>query len=163
MIEISEQTPRVVSINVSQGGIPKRPIDAVRITFTGLEGDGHNHAKHYRLEQAVSLQDIEKLAELRDEGYALFCGTTGENINVCNLNVNTLPVGAILSFAGGVQLEISKVRHPCYVLDAINPRLKEVIAGRCGMYARVIKEGVLHVGETIDTSIVMPAVSFEMS
>ena len=152
MIKVSEQIPKVVSINISQGGIPKRPIDAVRISFAGLEGDGHNHAKHYRPEQAVSFQDIEKLAELREEGYALFCGTTGENINVCNLDVNALPVGTILSFAGGVQLEISKVRHPCYVLDAIDPRLKEVIAGRCGMYARVIKEGVLAVGETIDVS-----------
>ena len=163
MIKVNEQIPRVVSINISRGGIPKRPIDAVRIMFTGLEGDGHNHAKHYRPQQAVSLQDIEKLAELRDEGYALFCGTTGENINVCNLDVNALSVGAILSFVGGVQLEISKVRHPCYVLDAIDPRLKEVIAGRCGMYARVMKEGVLHIGETIDVSIVTAALSSEMS
>ena len=152
MVKISERTPRVVSINISPGGIPKRPIDAVRIVFSGLEGDGHNHAKHYRPEQAVSLQDFEKLSELNKEGYSLLCGTTGENINICNLNVNALAVGTILNFAGGVQLEISKVRHPCYVLDAIDPRLKEVIIGRCGMYARVIREGVLHVGETINVS-----------
>ena len=160
MIKINEQFPRVVSINISTGGIPKRPINAVRILFSGLEGDGHNHTKHYRPEQAVSLQDLEKLTELRDEGYELVCGTTGENINICNLNINALDVGTILSFSGGVELEISKVRHPCYVLDAIDPRLKEVIVGRCGMYARVIKEGVLHVGETIDVSAVAATVIF---
>ena len=153
MIKINEQIPRVVSINISQGGIPKRPIDSVRIALSGLEGDGHNHAKHYRLEQAVSIQDIETLEELRCEGYSLQCGTTGENINVANLNINTLPIGTILIFSSGVELEISKVRSPCYVLDAIDPRLKESILGRCGMYARVLKEGTMSTGESIRVSL----------
>ena len=151
MIIMNEKkVPRVVSINISNGGIPKWPINQARITFAGLYGDGHNHAKHYRPEQAVSLQDIEKLAELRHEGYLLQCGSTGENIDVCGLNVNQLPLGTLLNFSGGVCLEISKVRHPCYVLDAINPQLKEAIVGRCGMYARVLKEGWLCTGETIE-------------
>ena len=140
---------RVVAINISKGGIPKWPVESVHITFAGLKGDGHNHSKHYRPEQAVSLQDIEKLAELRHEGYALSCGMTGENINVGGMDVNGLPLGTVLRFSRGVELEISKVRHPCYVLDSIHPQLKEVIVGRCGMYARVIKEGILRVGEAV--------------
>ena len=144
------QVPTVVSLNISKGGIPKRPMNKVYVSFAGLHGDGHNHSKHYRPEQAVSLQDIEKLAELRHEGYLLQCGTTGENIDVHGLNINRLPLGTILNFSGGVCLEISKVRHPCYVLDAIHPQLKEVIKGRCGMYARVLKEGWVRVGETIE-------------
>ena len=43
-----EQKPQVGSINISKGGIPKLPIDTVNITEKGLEGDGHNHEKHYR-------------------------------------------------------------------------------------------------------------------
>ncbi len=151
MIKISEKNiPFVVAVNISGGGIPKWPVDSARVTSTGLEDDGHNHAKHYRPEQAVSLQDIEKLAELRHEGYTLHCGSTGENISVGHLNVNELPLGTILNFSGGVQLEITKVRHPCYVLDAIHPRLKEVIVGRCGMYAKVVSEGILRAGESIE-------------
>ncbi len=156
MIKISEnKIPIVVAINISGGGIPKWPVDFVRVTSSGLAGDGHNHVKHYRPEQAVSLQDIEKLAELRHEGYALHCGATGENISVGHVNINGLPLGAILNFSGGVQLEITKVRQPCYVLDAIHPRLKEDIIGRCGMYAKVLKEGILRAGESIE--IVHPA------
>jgi len=49
----------------------------------------------------------------------------------------------IYKFSGGVVLEISKVRKPCYVLDAINPKLKEDIVGRCGMYAKVIEESII--------------------
>ena len=153
MIKINQQIPKVVSINISRGGIPKRPVNAVRVTPAGLEGDGHHHAKHYRPEQAVSIQDIEKLEELRREGYSLQCGTTGENINVADLNVNALSIGTILIFSGGVELEISKVRSPCYVLDTIDPRLKESILGRCGMYARVLKEGIMKAGETVQVSL----------
>ncbi len=146
----------VVSVNISSGGIPKKPIVCVRILSSGLQGDGHHHAKHCRLEQAVSFQDVEKLAELRSEGYPLYCGAIGENISVANLNVNSLPLGTILNFSGGVQLEITKIRNPCYVLDAIHPRLKEVIVGRCGMYAKVLREGMLRSGEAIEAILPVP-------
>lgn len=135
--------PRVLSINISPGGIPKFPVASVRITERGLEGDGHDHQKHYRLEQAVSLQDIEMLKELQQEGYPLEAGTTGENLTVCALHVNRLPIGTRLAFDGGVVLEVSKIRKPCYVLDSINPQLKKDIVDRCGIYAKVISEGTL--------------------
>lgn len=135
---------RIVSINISKGGIPKLPVSSVILAVNGLEGDAHNHAKHNSPLQAVCLQDIEKLAELH-----LSPGQAGENLTVENLNVNSLPIGTILEFSGGVVLEISKVRKPCYVMDAISPQLKTDALDRHGMYAKVIKEGVLTVGETI--------------
>lgn len=140
---------KVVSINISSGGIPKLPVDSVWITKAGLEGDGHNHEKHYRPEQAVCLQDIEMLKQLQSEGYPLYAGTTGENLTVQGLNVNELPLGTILEFPEGLIIELSKVRKPCYVLDSINPQLKEDIIGRCGMYARVLKEGSIRIGDKI--------------
>jgi MOSC domain-containing protein YiiM len=150
MIQFNESMARVISINVSQGGIPKHPVTSVRIHAGGLEGDGHNHEKHYRPNQAVSLQDVEKLEELRAEGYPLCPGATGENVTVRGLNINGLPLGTRLEFAGGVVIELSKIRQPCYVLDAIDPRLKKDILGRCGYYASVIREGELRAGDTIN-------------
>jgi len=149
----TEQIAYVLSINTSSGGIPKLPVDSIRITAFGLKGDGHNHEKHYNPIQAVCLQDIEKLYELREEGYALQAGTTGENLTVRNLNVNELPLGTILEFPDGVVLEISKVRKPCYVLDSIHPQLKEDIIGRCGMYAKVLNEGIIKTNEIIQVKI----------
>lgn len=150
MIKFSDQyLPQVISINISGGGIPKHPIETVFIKEGGLQGDGHNHEKHYRPIQAVSLQDVEKLVELRSEGYKLYAGATGENLTVSNLDVNHLPLGTRLKFSGGVEIELSKVRQPCYVLDSIDPQLKADIIGRCGCYAKVVKEGHLSVYETI--------------
>jgi MOSC domain-containing protein YiiM len=146
---------KIISINTSSGGIPKYPHSRIKVNIQGLEGDGHNHEKHRTPMQAVCLQDIEKLEELNKEGYALDAGTTGENLTVKNLNVNALPVGTVLRFANGVVLELTKVRKPCYVLDAISPQLKMDIAGRCGIYAKVLLEGYFSQDETI-VSIELP-------
>ncbi len=141
--------PHVLSVNISPGGIPKLPVDSVWIVSDGLKGDGHNHEKHRTPLQAVCLQDIETLEELQSDGFELDCGEIGENITVKNLFINQLPVGTILEFSGGVVIEMTKVRKPCYVLDQIDPRLKDLLMGRCGIYAKVLKEGLLQKGETI--------------
>ncbi|MCR4336354.1 MAG: MOSC domain-containing protein [Candidatus Omnitrophica bacterium] len=141
--------PRIVSINISKGGIPKIPVSSIRVTVAGLEGDGHNHAKHNTPLQAVCIQDVEKLEELNQNGYQLSPGQAGENLTVQNLHVNSLPLGTILTFSGGVVLEISKVRKPCYVMDAIHPQLKEDALGRHGMYAKVLQEGTLQIGASV--------------
>ena len=143
--------PCVAAICVSPGGIPKKSVQDVYVKTAGLEGDGHNHEKHRNPLQAVCLQDIEKLQELCQEGFDLTCGSIGENLTVCRLDVQRLPIGTILEFSGGVVLELTKIRKPCYVLDSINPKLKEVIIDRCGFYARVLREGTLKQGERIST------------
>jgi MOSC domain-containing protein YiiM len=141
--------PRIISINISKGGIPKLPVSSIRLTQAGLDGDGHNHAKHNTPLQAVCIQDIEQLQALSQRGYQLPPGGAGENLTVEDLHVNELPVGTILKFSGGAILEISKIRKPCYVMDAIHPSLKTDALGRHGMYAKVIRDGFFHVGETI--------------
>ena len=145
-------TPQVAAVCISGGGIPKLPQVSVPVTFAGLAGDGHHHAKHNNPLQAVCLQDLEILEDLTKEGFALKPGTTGENLTVRDLKVNHLGVGTILEFSGGVVLELTKERKPCYVLDAIDPRLKEAIAGRCGFYAKVLREGLIQAGESIEVN-----------
>ena len=142
-------TPQVVAVCTSGGGIPKLPRCSVPVTFSGLASDGHHHDKHNTPLQAVSLQDMEVLNDLVKEGFALQAGATGENLTVRHLKVNSLSVGTILEFSGGVILELTKIRKPCYVLDVIDPRLKEAIVGRCGFYAKVLQEGVINVCDNI--------------
>lgn len=154
MLESSKA--QVISINISMGGIPKLSIPSVYVSMAGLNGDGHNHEKHRTPLQAVCLQDIEKLEEISREGFMLSPGRTGENLTVRNLDVNNLPLGTVLEFSGGLIIEITKIRKPCYVLDSIDPRLKEIIVGRCGSYAKVLKESYLSLGETI--KVIKPAV-----
>lgn len=147
---MASTTPTVLSINTSPGGIPKRPHESIEVTPSGLAGDGHNHEKHNNPLFAVSLIDVEDLDDLRDEGFDVYPGATGENVTVRGLDVDDLDIGDRLRFSGGVEVELTKKRKPCYVLDAISPELKKTIVGRCGFLAKVITPGKLATGETID-------------
>ena len=147
---MSESSPIVVAVNISPGGVPKHQIEIGEVTSAGLVGDGHDHAKHNTPMQAISLIDAQTLDDLRDQGFDVYPGATGENLTIRGLNVDALHIGDRLCFCGGVELEITKVRKPCYVLDAISPRLQGAITGRCGCYARIITAGRIRSGETIE-------------
>jgi MOSC domain-containing protein YiiM len=146
---MQDHTPTIVAVHTGPGGIPKEAREAVEVTADGLAGDGHNHPKHGTPAQAVCLIDQEDLDDLAREGFEVFPGATGENVTVRGLQLDGLNIGDRLVFSGGVRLELTKRRKPCYVLDAISPELKVAIDGRCGFYARVLEPGPLRAGETI--------------
>ena len=147
---MSDAGPTVLAVNISAGGIPKLPITVGHVTGGGLEGDAHDHEKHNTPLQAICLINGEVLDELREEGFDVGPGATGENLTVRGLDVEALEPGDRLQLSGGVQLEYTKKRKPCYVLDAIHADLKDAIRGRCGGYAKVITGGELRAGETIE-------------
>ncbi len=145
-----DPSPIVLSVNISPGGIPKRPVGCGKVTCSGIAGDGHNHEKHISPEQAILLIDIEDVEDLQGEGYRVFPGAMGENLTCSGLNVDALEPGRHLQFSGGLVLELTKPRKPCYVLDSIDPMLKKIVVGRAGMYARVINAQPIRAGESIE-------------
>ncbi len=142
--------PHIVSVNISGGDIPKLPVPEAEVGIEGFVGDAHDHEKHNTPIQAVSLLDVEDLDDLRTEGFAVAPGACGENLTVRGLDADGLEPGDRLRFAGGVELEVTKLRKPCYVLDAISPTLKVAIAGRCGCYAKVLRGGRVRAAESIE-------------
>ena len=147
--DVSSAVPAyVLAVNTSPGGIPKRPQAAASVAIEGLQGDGRNHAKHIRPDRALSVWDHENLQQLVAEGFQLTPGAAGENLTVSGLNVQQMLPGTLLRI-GDVVLKLEQPRKPCYVLDAIDPRLKEVIVGRCGYMASVVRVGVLCPGMPI--------------
>lgn len=150
----------VVSINLSPGGIPKNPVEIASATISGLAGDGHDHEKHRVPEQAISLLDLELLeAAAADHDLDLGPGSLGENLTVRGVGVQRLGAGDRLRIEAAttgdpaVVLEITRVRPPCYVLDALSPDLKRTMWNRIGMYARVVTPGVIAAGAAITTEL----------
>lgn len=88
------------------------------------------------------------LQRLVQEGFALEPGTIGENLTVEGLHVQELPPGTLLEI-GNVVMRLEEHRKPCYVLDVIDPRLKDLIVGRCGFMASVVRGGVIRPGMKI--------------
>ncbi len=144
----SHVTPRVVAVCSSAGGVPKRPLLEVEVSAEGIRGDLHAHEKHNRPDRALSLFDIEVLQQLIEEGFPLEPGSIGENLTVKGLHIQELPAGTLLGI-GDVIVRLEAPRKPCYVLDAIDPRLKEIIVGRCGYMASIVRGGVIRPGVTI--------------
>lgn len=147
---MSDHAARVLAVCVSPGGIPKLPVERAEVRERGLDGDGRDHEKHDKPARAVLIQDEERIDELRAEGYDIGWGSMGENLTVRGLGVQEMSPGRRLRFSGGVVLELTEVRRPCFVLDAIDPKLKEAVVGRAGFLARVVTPGIIRPGETID-------------
>jgi molybdopterin-guanine dinucleotide biosynthesis protein A len=137
-------------VNISPGGITKRAVAQCAVGLSGLVDDAHNHEKHNTPERAVSLLDIEMLDALRHEGFDVGPGTAGENVTLEGVHVQRCVVGDHLRFSGGLEVALTSVRKPCYVLDAIDPTLKIAAVGRLGMLARVVRPAALRPGETVE-------------
>ena len=153
----------IIQINVSPGGLPKRPIAEGTITTLGLRGDLHAHPEiHGGPQQAILLVAAETIDELRARGYPVFYGALGENLTTRGLDRRQLRIGHQLR-AGGALLEITKVRGPCAALDVYGPAIKQEIYdlqvhagdhtsprwGMSGFYARVVQPGPVRLDDAI--------------
>ena len=141
---------QVIAVNTSPGGIPKLPREKLMVSTPGLEGDGHNHESHRSPMQAVCMIDVEILESMKKEGFDLPPGAIGENLTLSGVRVQDCALGDRLRFSSGLEIEITKVRTPCYILDSISPELKRIMWNRSGMYAKVITEGTIAPGDTVE-------------
>lgn len=146
----------VVQVNISPGGIPKRPVSEARLTPFGIEGDACAHpAVHGGPQKAVLLVAEEAIEELKASGYPLYPGALGENITTRGLDPFQLRSGQRLRI-GEVEIELTKPRKPCATLDVYGPSLRTTIAGpRAGFYAAVLRPGLIRPGDiiTVETTL----------
>jgi MOSC domain-containing protein YiiM len=155
---------RIVQISVSRGGVPKRPIAVGRVQVTGIEGDSWAHPEiHGGPRQAVLLIAEEVLEGLRKQGFPVFPGALGENLTTRDLDPRHWRAGQIWR-AGSARLEMTKVRTPCSAIEvygvAIGKRIYDAMVkagnpdsplwAHSGMYARVLSEGAVRVGDLME-------------
>ena len=139
---------RVVQVNVSAGGVPKRPVEAARIGRLGVDGDRQAAATvHGGPHRAVSILGVEAIRRVAAEGHPIAPGTTGENLTIEGFDVSALPVGTRLEIGDDVLLELSGTANPC---RTIRHSFADLRFGRLAaaahpadsrMYARVLREG----------------------
>src|SRR5436305_6141896 len=116
---------KIIQINTSRGGIPKRPVPEAIVTPLGLEGDSCAHPQiHGGPKQAVLLITAETIEELAARGYPVYPGALGENLTTRGLDRSQLRYGQRLR-AGTALLEITKRRSPCDSLDVYGATIKQ--------------------------------------
>jgi MOSC domain-containing protein YiiM len=148
--------PVVLSVNVSDGGVPKRPVAEAFVGRQGLRGDRQGDRRyHGGPARAVSLYSAELLAALRLEGHLPEPGDLGENLTLSGLEWPLLAPGRQLR-AGAALLELTSYAPPCRKLAACfaGGDVKRVAQTRnpgwSRLYARVIEEGLVRTGDPVE-------------
>lgn len=150
---------RVLQVNVSDGGVPKRPVESALVSRSGVEGDRQaSSSVHGGPHRAVSILGIEAIRRVAAEGHPIAPGTTGENLTIEGIDVSMLEPGTRLAIGAEVVLEIAKATSPCRTIrhsfsDLRFGRLSiQVHPADSRMYARVIREGLVCPGDPIRLS-----------
>jgi MOSC domain-containing protein YiiM len=107
------QHGRVVQLNASDGGVPKRAVTRATIDRKGVAGDRQADRNHHgRPLQALSIWSAEVIDALRAEGHSVDAGAAGENVTVSGIDWTTIRPGVRLQI-GDVRAEISAFATPC--------------------------------------------------
>jgi MOSC domain-containing protein YiiM/GNAT superfamily N-acetyltransferase len=148
---------RVVSVNISPGGVPKLPVERAWVGELGLNGDMHREdTVHGGPLRAVCLFGIEVIERLQAEGHPIKPGSVGENLTTSGTDWSRLPSGTRVKVGNDVLLELISPAMPC---DTQRPnfirgefkRISPVLfPGDSRMYGRVLAQGEVRPGDLIE-------------
>ncbi len=112
----------------------------------GLVGDAHADCQTHR---QVSLLATESISKMRSLGLALGPGDFAENITTEGMDLVSLPVGIRIAVGGEAILEISQIGKECHTGCAIRRQVGKCIMPEAGVFARVIRGGMVRAGDAI--------------
>ena len=146
---------RVVSVNTSDGGVPKLPIQEGRLGVNGVAGDRQRDRRfHGGPARAVCLYSLEIIQALQAEGHPIGIGSAGENLTLSGVDWTQMVPGRRLR-VGTALLELTKYAHPCsnlvpYFQGGEFTRISQKVHPASGrLYARVMEEGVVRSGDPV--------------
>lgn len=158
---------KIISINIGQErtqqrkdyvettGIYKLPAAGpVAIKRLGIDGDAVCDTKHHGgPDQAVYVYGGADYVWWSKLGREVSPGTFGENLTISDLSSADFNVGDVLH-VGEVTLQVTAPRIPCgtFATRMGDPQWVKKFrhAGRPGLYCRVIKEGMVNIGDVVD-------------
>ena len=146
----------IFQINVSNGGVPKTPIDEAYVVGRGITKDRQADLRHHgSLEQALCLFAIERLAVLAAEGHHVSPGVTGENITLIDVDWDLVVPGRQLLLGSEVLIEVTTYASPCvknarWFKNGYFARIsQDLYPGFSRVYARVLSEGTIRTGDVV--------------
>jgi len=138
---------KVMAVCVSEvKGIQKRDVGKIFLKKGwGLEGDAHGGDWH----RQVSLLSYDKVKAFIDRGAEVSHGDFGENLVVEGIDFRALPVGTRLK-CGSALLEVTQIGKECHTRCQIYHKMGDCIMPREGIFATVVEEGEISVGDTME-------------
>jgi len=146
--------PRVVSIAYTPRGVERRPTDhyarvpVERATLVEQRGiDGDLKAAGNGGSRQLNVMRAETLAELAAEGRKTAPGEMGEQLVVTGLDPAAFAEGTRLQLGASAIIEVGIPRAGCGRFEYIQGAMKQSVAGRLGVMARVVVGGAIAVGD----------------
>jgi len=147
---VSKKIPpgRIHAVSVSdRKGEVKHNVDQARLVVDhGLAGDAHAEGGI----RQVSLLAQGSIDKMVAAGAKVKPGDFAENLTVEGLEVMSLPVGTRLKVGEVVELEITQIGKTCHKGCAIRELVGDCVMPREGVFARVLKDGLVKPGDTIE-------------
>ena len=150
----------VFSINVSNGGVPKKSVAGAKVSLSGLAGDAHEDTiGHGGLDRAVCIYSVERIRALQKEGHPIEAGTVGENLTIEGIDWDLVVPGSQLRVGDEVVLEVASFTNPCKTIkrsfsDEKFVRIAQKLhPGWSRVYARVLSEGQIRSGDRVEVAL----------
>lgn len=110
----------------------------------GIKNDAHAGKWH----RQVSLLSADKIRAFRERGAEVEDGAFGENLVVEGIDFARLSLGTRF-YCGNVILELTQVGKECHHGCAIFQKMGDCIMPREGVFARVIRGGIIREGDEL--------------
>jgi len=120
--------------------------EGVLKTNYGLIGDAHADNHTHR---QVSLLAMESINGMRSLGFNVCPGDFAENLTCEGIDLVSLPVGTHISVGEEIVLEITQIGKECHAGCAVYSQIGKCIMPQMGVFAKVIRGGVVRAGDTI--------------
>jgi len=139
---------KIISVNVSEGkGEKKHNVGTCRLLKDkGLMGDAHAGFMH----RQVSLLARESIDKIRSKGLDVNAGDFAENLTTEGIVLHELPVGTSLKTTGGVLLRVTQIGKECHTRCNIFQTVGDCVMPREGIFAEVLTEGDVSVGDELE-------------
>ena len=130
-----------------QRGTVKTEVESARLTPEwGIVGDAHAGDWH----RQISLLAEESIDTMRPRSpIALDPGVFAENINTVGIDLKHLPVGTHLRI-GETEVGVTQIGKECHNDCAIKKAVGKCVMPTEGIFAVVVKEGVVRPGDEIE-------------
>jgi MOSC domain-containing protein YiiM len=113
----------------------------------GVVGDAHADCQTHR---QISLLANESIDKMRGKGLELKSGDFAENLTTQGIDLCSLPVGTRLRAGQAVLLEVTQIGKECHAACAIRKQVGDCIMPREGVFARVIRGGIVQPGDSLE-------------
>lgn len=139
---------KIVSIAISKKrGTTKKYIETAELIENhGIKDDAHAGDWHRQLSFLAS-ESIEKASS---EEFKLNFGDFAENIATTGIDWKSQPIGQVFKLGDKALAEITQIGKECHKKCAIYYRTGDCIMPKEGVFAKILKGGIIKVGDKIE-------------